>query len=158
MLPRASDEESVRQDFYRLPFPNDALRDPSGRIDFSRHPKDPAPVFGFDVLGRYLDVLASEPFSNAPSILFRFDGPLDFSSINLNGATPNLRLVKLETGQTFPHGLSVMLNGGGAVYVARGGKLYDGNEESVAGVTSEVKDNEVILTAGGGRYRIVMPK
>ena len=117
VLPRDSDEMAVRQDFYRLPFPNDALRDPSGRIDFSRHPKDPAPMFGFDVLGRYLDVLATEPFSNSPSILFRFDGPLDFSSITLNGATANLRLIKLEAGQTFPHGLSVMLNGGGNRYI-----------------------------------------
>ena len=62
-------------------------------------------------------MLGSEPFSNAPSILFRFDGPVDFSSIILNGATPNLRLIKFETGQTFPHGLSVMLNGAGNRYI-----------------------------------------
>ena len=117
VLPRASDEESVKQDFYRLPFPNDALRDATGRVDFSRHPKDPAPSFGFDVLGRYLEALATEPFSNAPTIIFRFDGPLDFSSIALNGTTPNVRLVKLEAGQTFPHGLSVLLNGGANRYV-----------------------------------------
>ena len=124
VLPRDADDESVKQDFYRLPFPNDALRDASGKIDFSRHPKDPAPSFGFDVLGRYLDALATEPFSNAPTIIFRFDGPVDFASINLNGANPNVRLIKLETGQTFPHGLSLMLNGAGNRFVGgHGGQL-----------------------------------
>lgn len=116
VLPRDIDEPGVREDFYRLPFPNDALRDANGRIDFTRHPKDPAPMFGFDLLGRYLEALAPEPFSNAPTIIFRFDGPIDFGSIALNGASPNVRLVKFETGQMYPHGLSLQLNGAGNRY------------------------------------------
>lgn len=133
VLPRDADEPGVREDFYRLPFPNDALRDASGRVDFSRHPKDPAPMFGFDALGRYLDVLATEPFSNAPTIIFRFDGPLDFSTVQLNGANPNIRLIKLELGQTFPHGLSIMLNGGGNRYACHnwlGIRPYNGDSLS----------------------------
>lgn len=133
VLPRDSDEQGVREDFYRLPFPNDALRDASGRIDFSRHPKDPSPMFGFDALGRYLEVLAPEPFGNAPTIIFRFDGPIDFSTLTLNGATPNLRLIKLEQGQTFPHGLSVMLNGAGNRYTCHnwlGVRPYNGDSLS----------------------------
>jgi predicted esterase len=116
-LPRDTDDLSVRQDFYRLPFPNDALRDSNGRIDFSRHPKDPSPSFGFDVLGRYLDALAPEPFSNSPTAIFRFDGPIDFSSIMLQGATPNVRLIKLEQNMTYPHGLTLVLNGAPNRYV-----------------------------------------
>lgn len=116
VLPRDTDDASVQQDFYRLPFPNDALRDASGKIDFSRHPKDPAPSFGFDVLGRYLDALATEPFGNAPTIIFRFDGPVDFATIQLNGANNNVRLVKFEAGQTYAHGLSLLLSGAGNRY------------------------------------------
>lgn len=116
VLPRETDDQTVKQDFYRLPFPNDALRDANGKIDFSRHPKDPSPSFGIDVLGRYLDALSTEPFGNAPTIIMRFDGPVDFASIQLNGATPNVRLVKFEAGQNFAHGLSLLLNGGGNRY------------------------------------------
>lgn len=116
-LPRDTDDASLKQDFYRLPFPNDALRAANGVIDFSRHPKDPSPSFGFDLLGRYLDALQGEPFGNAPTIIFRFDGPVDFQSIVLTAPNPNVRLVKLETGQTFPHGLSLVLNGSPNRYV-----------------------------------------
>jgi hypothetical protein len=110
VLPRDSDDATVKEDFYRLPFPNDALRDASGRIDFSRHPRDPKPMFGFDLLGRYFDALASEPFSNTPTLIHRFDGPLEFSSIVLTGNTPTVRLVKLTPGQGGPRGLSLQLN------------------------------------------------
>jgi hypothetical protein len=110
VLPRDSDDAGDREDFYRLPFPNDALRDGSGRIDFSRHPKEPQPMFGFDLLGRYFDALAGEPFGNAPTVVLRFDGPLDFPSITLQGANPTVRLVKLEAGNGGPRGLSLLLN------------------------------------------------
>ncbi|MFZ5439989.1 MAG: hypothetical protein ACOZQL_08260 [Myxococcota bacterium] len=110
VLPRDADDAATKEDFYRLPFPNDALRDASGRVDFSRHPRDPSPRFGFDLLGRYLDALATEPFGNAPTIILRFDGPLEFSSIVLNGMTPTVRLVKLAAGQGAPRGLSVQLH------------------------------------------------
>jgi hypothetical protein len=110
VLPRDSDEASVKEDFYRLPFPNDALRDASGKVDYSRHPKEPKPMFGFDLLGRYLDALATEPFSNAPTIIHRFDGPVEFGSIVLTGTTPTVRLVSLTPGQGTPRGLSLQLN------------------------------------------------
>ncbi|MGV3620294.1 MAG: hypothetical protein ACO1OB_05740 [Archangium sp.] len=110
VLPRESDDEATRSDFYRLPYPSDAARDANGRIDFTRHPKDPAPVFGFDLLGRYLDLLGNEPFSAAPTVLLRFDGPVEFTSIDVRSANPNIRLVKLETGEGYAHGLNVHLN------------------------------------------------
>lgn len=52
----------------------------------------------------------------------------------------------------------VMLNGDGAVFVARDGKLFDGNEEVVGGVRSEIRDNALALTANGRLYRIELPK
>jgi type IV pilus assembly protein PilM len=52
----------------------------------------------------------------------------------------------------------VMLNGGGTSYVARGGRLYDANEKEVPGVTAEIRDNSLSLTAGGGHYSIALPK
>lgn len=52
----------------------------------------------------------------------------------------------------------VMLNGNGSVYVARGGKLYDANEEEVRGVTSAIRDASLALTAGGRLYLIDLPK
>lgn len=52
----------------------------------------------------------------------------------------------------------VMLSGGGSGYVARGGKLFDANEEEVRGVSSEIRDNALALTAGGRRYSIPIPK
>ncbi len=130
VLPRDADEAAVKEDFYRLPFPNDALRDANGRIDFSRHPKDPAPMFGFDVLGRYLDVLATEPFSNAPTVIVRFDGPLDFSSLSLQGANPNVRLVKFEAGRGGPRGLSLVSDRDSNRYVCANAlsvRPYDGD-------------------------------
>lgn len=52
----------------------------------------------------------------------------------------------------------VMLGGDGAVFVARGGKLYDANEEEVPGVRSEIRDNSLALTANGRLYSIELPK
>lgn len=52
----------------------------------------------------------------------------------------------------------VMLNGGSRVFVARGGRLYDGNEEVVVGVTTEIRNNSLSLAAGGRTYVIQLPK
>ena len=52
----------------------------------------------------------------------------------------------------------VMLNGEGSVFVARGGKLFDANEEEVPGVRSEIRDNSLVLTANGRLYKIELPK
>lgn len=52
----------------------------------------------------------------------------------------------------------VMLNGDGTVFVARGGRLYDANEEIVRGVASEIRNNALALDAGGRSYTIEIPK
>ncbi|MDP3500364.1 MAG: hypothetical protein Q8S33_08530 [Myxococcales bacterium] len=113
-LPRETDAADLKQDFFRLPFPNDAHR-VNGRVDFSRFPKDPMPLFGFDLLGRYLERLATEPFGNFPSVTFRFDGPIDFATISLAGNDPQLRFVDLNDGPSFG-------NGRGLQYVVSSGR------------------------------------
>ena len=54
--------------------------------------------------------------------------------------------------------LLVMLSGDGSVFVARGGRLYDANDEEVRGVESEVRGAALILSAGSRRYAIELPK
>lgn len=113
-LPRDGDADAVKQDFFRLPFPNDAAaRLSDGSLDFSRFPKDPAPPFGFDPLGRYLEVLKTEPFGNYPTVTFRFDGTVRFGSFNANGPNPQTRLVDLTSGPRFGQrrGLFYQLSG-----------------------------------------------
>lgn len=118
-VPRPSDGPSLANDFYRLPYPNDAHRDAQGRIDFSRHPKDPSPPFGFDLLGRYLEKLATEPFSNSPSVVFRFDAALDFASLSGGGPQGRARYVDLTPGdrQDRALGLFYFLSGSRNRYV-----------------------------------------
>ena len=100
-LPRSTDPEGVKQDFFRLPFPNDARRASDGSLDFSRFPKDPNPVFGFDAMGRYLTALKNEPFSNYAPTVFRFSGDVKFAGFNANGTNPQTRLVDLTAGARF---------------------------------------------------------
>jgi hypothetical protein len=100
-LPRGADGDGVKQDFYRLPFPNDARRAPDGSLDFSRFPKDPAPPFGFDAMGRYLEALKKEPFSNYGATIFRFSAEVTFSGFSAQGTNPQLRLVDLTQGTRF---------------------------------------------------------
>lgn len=142
MLPRDGDDPSVKEDFYRLPFPNDALRDANGRIDFSRHPKDPSPMFGFDLLGRYFEALATEPFGNAPTVLMRFDGPLDFATIDLMGAQ-RVRFLNLTPGRVGTLGFSLLSSGGGNKYICSnwlGVRPFDGD------------------SLGAGTYAVVLMK
>ncbi|MFO0598836.1 MAG: hypothetical protein U0228_26250 [Myxococcaceae bacterium] len=152
VLPRDSDDAAVKQDFYRLPFPNDALRDGSGKIDFSRHPKEPQPMFGFDLLGRYFEALAPEPFGNAPTIVMRFDGPIDFTTIKLTGTDPTVRLVSLEQGQGQPRGLSLLFNQAANKYVCSNWlavRPYDG-DSLPAGTYALVVTKGIKGNNGGG--------
>lgn len=73
---------------------------------------------------------------------------------------PFVFLSRLTVSGVFGDGRNslVMLNGDGTVYVARNGRLYDGNEEEVRGVRSEIRDNSLALTANGRLYSIELPK
>lgn len=73
---------------------------------------------------------------------------------------PYAHLARLTISGVFggQGGAMVMLNGSGGPFVARGGRLYDSNEEVVRGVASQIRDNALALTAGGKTYRIALPK
>jgi type IV pilus assembly protein PilM len=72
-------------------------------------------------------------------------------------ADPFAFLARLSVSGVLGQGSSslVMLAGG---YIARGGKLYDGNEAEVRGVTAMTRGNSLALTAGGRLYSIELPK
>ncbi len=118
-VPRAADP--MDGDFYKLPFPNDAARDATGKVSYANHPHDPSPPVGFDVLKPYLDALSSEPFGNYPTAFFTFNGQFNFSSISAAGNDPQLRWVDLtgqDTGASWGQRLGFQF------YTTNGGNKY----------------------------------
>jgi hypothetical protein len=73
---------SATADFFRLPFPNDA-RIKSGKIDLSGFPTPGSSLLGYDPVKVYLDAItASERgWGTSPTVLFRFSGGVDFSTM-----------------------------------------------------------------------------
>lgn len=69
-------------------------------------------------------------------------------------------LGRLAVSGVFGSGRSamVMLDGGGAAYTARGGKLYDSSDAEVRGVNSQISGNALSLEAGGKRYSLAIPR
>ncbi len=117
-VPRASD--APHEDFYRLPFPNDAARNKAtGKVSFANHPHDPSSPIGFDAVKLYLDALEGEPFGNAATVFFRFNGDFDFGSVTVGGTDPQTRLVDLTAGADFGAdlGLSIWLTNGRNRYI-----------------------------------------
>jgi len=140
-IPRTSD--AAHDDFYRLPFPNDAARNKStGKVSFANHPHDPNPPMGFDAVKLYLDALESEPFGNFPSVYFRFDGDFDFDTVQVGTDDPQTRLVDLTPGAEFGRrlGLSIFVTNGRNRYIcanyvvvhpSKGGPLQPGHTYGV---------------------------
>jgi hypothetical protein len=90
-------DEATPWDFYRLPFPNDALIR-NGGIDLSRH-QNPGPrVLGGDIVALYLDALQTsfEGFGLHPTIFFRFTQTPDFQTIVAQGDTQSLFFVNID--------------------------------------------------------------
>lgn len=116
-VPRAGD--APHEDFYRLPFPNDAARNKStGKVSFANHPHDPNPPMGFDAVKLYLDALESEPFGNFPSVYFRFNGDYDFGSLEVASMDPQTRFVDLTAGADFGRELGI------AIWMTNGRNRY----------------------------------
>ncbi len=142
-VPRPAD--AAHEDFYRLPFPNDAARDKStGKVSFANHPHDPNAPMGFDAVKTYLDALESEPFSNFPSVYFRFDGDFDFDSVQVGTDDPQTRLVDLTTGADF--GRRLGLN----VFVTNGRNRY------ICANSVGVRPNRADPYKPGGTYAVLM--
>lgn len=144
-VPRAGDSH---EDFYRLPFPNDAARDKStGKVSFANHPHDPKPPMGFDAVKRYLDVLEAEPFGPYATSLFRFDHDFEFDTVKIGvEAKAQTTVVDLTPGATFGQrrGLNVFVTNGRNRYICA---------NSVG-----VRPNRADPYKPGGTYAVLMKK
>jgi hypothetical protein len=88
-VPGAKDT-ATGDDFFRLPFPND-VRITKGKIDLTGFPTPGSSLLGFDPVQIYLDaIVANEKGWGAyPTALFRFSGPIDFSTFTAGtGVSP----------------------------------------------------------------------
>lgn len=86
---------AANADFFRLPFPNDA-RIKNGKVDLTGFPTPGSFLLGYDPVRIYVDALtANETGWGAYStILFRFSGPIDFSTFT-GGTTPPVALLDI---------------------------------------------------------------
>lgn len=83
-------------DFFRLPFPNDARRRADGSLDLSGFP-GPGEALPLDVLGRYVEVAEEDldGFGRNTAVHVRFSAPYDWDSVG--GA---LHLVDVDPDST----------------------------------------------------------
>jgi hypothetical protein len=130
-----------KQDFFRLPFPND-VRASSGALDLSGFPTPGPDYLGYDVVKRYVEALSSDfhGFGVYDSVIFRFSGPLDRESFD--GA---VQWVDLNTSETLTYRLKYYLPGGNyvcpnwfAVRPAQGSTLAPGHRYAVY-LTTKIK-------------------
>lgn len=101
-VPRASVD--ARDDFYRLPFPNDIRHRADGKIDLSGHPVPPE-ILGPPFINRYAKVAQEDldGFSTNAVAILRFSHAYDFETVgpdnpmtSVNDAT--VRLVDITKG------------------------------------------------------------
>ena len=122
-------------EFYRLPFPNDALRTTDG-IDMTGHYNPGVERFGGALIGGYLDALASETpgFSTNPRVMMRFSGPVDFATLNAGGDSQNLYFLNIDpTSSNYGRGINALfwtLDGGRHKYICQNALIVRGTWNS----------------------------
>ncbi len=105
-------------DFFRLPFPNDAIVR-NGRPDLSGFPRLGEAVLGFDPVDRYLEALSTDfgGWSSNPTVLFRFSAAIDFTTFRgREGIVNPVQLIDVTPGGRVGRRLShkwFASNGGG---------------------------------------------
>lgn len=83
-------------EFYRLPFPNDARLE-GGRVDMSGHHNPGLQYVGGAFVDLYLDAAERMTgFSTNPAIYFRFTQSPDFASVVGDGDNPTLNFVNID--------------------------------------------------------------
>ncbi len=88
--------ESDQDEFYRLPFPNDA-RLQGGQVDMSGHHNPGLEFVGGAFVDLYLDAAERMTgFSTNPAIYFRFTQAPDFGSVVGDGDNPTLNFVNID--------------------------------------------------------------
>jgi hypothetical protein len=102
-VPGAKDADE--DDFFRLPFPNDARRSSKGVLDLSGFPTPGSAVLGFDPVQLYVDAITANDsaWGAYPTVTFRFSGSvdggtLDQTSIHLSDVTPGLKPGQDDSG------------------------------------------------------------
>jgi hypothetical protein len=90
-VPRGPDDG----DFFRLPFPNDVRRK-AGKVDLRGFPTPGADVLGYDLVDRWARYVeeSADGFSAYPTIVMRFAGSPDFSTLKQTGV---VRMVDVTT-------------------------------------------------------------
>lgn len=86
----------IASDFFRLPFPNDT-RARGGSVDLAGFPGvDVHPEPG-DLLGRYVTAVREEGSAFGPdqAAIFRFSGPVDFSTLDFGNDSPNFQFIDI---------------------------------------------------------------
>ena len=88
--------EGDADEFYRLPFPNDArLR--GGQVDMSGHHNPGLQYIGGDLVDSYLSAAEQlDGFSTNPAVFFRFTQAPDFASVTGDGDNPTLHFVNVD--------------------------------------------------------------
>lgn len=91
-VPRGSDDG----DFFRLPWPND-IRKKGGRPDLAGFPTPGPGPLKVDVVDRWARHLekTNDGYSGYPSVVFRFSGEIDYTSLEVDGASD---FIDLTTG------------------------------------------------------------
>ncbi len=76
-------EGAAEGDFFRLPFPNDALLKSNGHLDLEGYPTPGVGMLGFDPVGIYVDALERDAkgFGPYPTVIFRFSKNIDSDSL-----------------------------------------------------------------------------
>lgn len=83
-------------EFYRLPFPNDARLSADG-IDMRGHHNPGFAFIGGAFVDAYLEAVSRmDGFSPNPAIFLRFSQNVDFATIVAGGETPTLRFVNID--------------------------------------------------------------
>ncbi len=84
-VPRQGDSPD---DFFRLPFPNDARVSAAGELDMDDFPRPGPGPLGFDLVDLYVDALVADfdGFSSTAMVTFRFSDHINFDSIGANGS------------------------------------------------------------------------
>jgi hypothetical protein len=86
-------------DFFSLPFPNDA-RLSAGAPDLSGFPLPGSDVLGFDPVARTVDALerSARGWGAYPTVIFRFSGPILFSSLAPSSGPSRMRWIDVTPG------------------------------------------------------------
>lgn len=97
----------VLDEFYRLPYPNDARALPGG-VELTGFPGAGVEPEPGELLGRYLSAIAAEGtgFGPASAVIFRFSVPVDFGSLDFGGEIPNFAFVDITEGDEAARGRS----------------------------------------------------